>query len=263
MRSLKSRIADWLGIRPEARDRYAKQAGKLMGRNASNAVVIASLKRQLVAYERKLRYYERRDYSPEIDPIAHNTAAAMDEFFDSIENEEVYSSFGRALRTILDQHGESAAGKTVLDWGTGPGIVLNEILRGSEPKSVTGYDFSNAALSHARKLLPQGRFEIRDIYEQEPDRFEFVLCTEVLEHLEHPEVALRNLFQATGPGGTLILTVPDGRIDYSRLHINFWSPESWRLFLKKTLPDSTHIVSGTFQPISDRVGRNNFAIIKP
>ncbi len=43
----------------------------------------------------------------------------------------------------------------------------------------------------------------------EPDNaFDIVLCTEVLEHVPHPEAALRELVRLVKPGGELILTAP-------------------------------------------------------
>lgn len=73
--------------------------------------------------------------------------------------------------------------------------------------------------------------------------------TEVLEHLVHPEAALRKLAKV---GRTLLLTVPDGRRDTTeamqfnpewgsyRGHVNFWSPESWAVWLKRELPN--HVI---------------------
>ena len=37
--------------------------------------------------------------------------------------------------------------------------------------------------------------------------------------------------------GVLILTVPNGKIDTFMGHINFWSPESWAIFLKEHSSD--------------------------
>jgi 2-polyprenyl-3-methyl-5-hydroxy-6-metoxy-1,4-benzoquinol methylase len=41
-----------------------------------------------------------------------------------------------------------------------------------------------------------------------PRRFDLVICYNVLEHLEHPAVAVRNLAEAVRPGGVLVLAVP-------------------------------------------------------
>lgn len=48
-----------------------------------------------------------------------------------------------------------------------------------------------------------------DICEEHPDQqFDTVLCTQVLEHCENAEKALRNVFYCLKPTGKLILTIP-------------------------------------------------------
>jgi 2-polyprenyl-3-methyl-5-hydroxy-6-metoxy-1,4-benzoquinol methylase len=71
-----------------------------------------------------------------------------------------------------------------------------------------------------------------------PNRYDVIFCTEVLEHLEKPHVALANLVAALNPGGILVLTVPDGRQDTINEHLNFWSPEGWRAFLIRECPQA-------------------------
>ena len=41
-----------------------------------------------------------------------------------------------------------------------------------------------------------------------PGEFDAVLCSEVLEHVPHPELALRELARVTKKGGVLLLTAP-------------------------------------------------------
>ncbi len=59
---------------------------------------------------------------------------------------------------------------------------------------------------------------------------------DVLEHLLYPDRALRHLMDMVAPEGTLMLAVPNGRYDHFAGHINFWSPESWRVFLEVNSP---------------------------
>lgn len=84
---------------------------------------------------------------------------------------------------------------------------------------------------------------------------------EVLEHLEYPDRALQTLTGALRPGGTLLLTVPQGRIDRSRYHINFWSPESWKLFIEAQIGGIGEVETGTFAKLGSTVHRNNFAVL--
>ena len=88
-----------------------------------------------------------------------------------------------------------------------------------------------------------------------------MICTEVLEHLELPDVALKQMLHATRPGGVVFLTTPDGRVDYSGLHINFWSPESWQIFVSRNSGDCDADL-GTFKIRDNSPYANNFAIIR-
>ncbi|MAC73977.1 MAG: hypothetical protein CMJ22_00100 [Phycisphaerae bacterium] len=199
-----------------------------------------------------------------VETLAHNTPEGMNDFFSSDIEEKKYSGFGRVLRSLILDHEISFDGRRVIDFGVGPGLVLEEVLRGSRPSIVVGADFSTIALDHARKRLPGARIVQWDIYERFEDRFDVAICTEVLEHLEAPGRALANLLQTIDPGGTMILTVPNGRIDRSYYHINFWSPESWRIFLQAEIDRDDgdwSLTTGTLSPQDDGIPRINFAVI--
>lgn len=196
-----------------------------------------------------------------VDPVSHNTVAAMNEFFDRLGDETPYLHFGKSLRGLIDGHGINLDDTTVLDFGTGPGIVLKAMLTGFSPRRVVGHDFSETALDFARSYYPEAEFSLCDIYIGRDEAFDFVLCSEVLEHLEYPERALATLLRMTRPGGTLLLTVPDGRIDFSRFHINFWSPESWRLFLQRSVGEA-ELETGTFKVRADARQQHNFAFVR-
>ena len=57
--------------------------------------------------------------------------------------------------------------------------------------------------------------------------------------------------------GILIITVPNGRMDTSFRHINFWSPESWEIFIKEHANKKYVLDIGLFNNY-----KNNYAIIK-
>ena len=198
-----------------------------------------------------------------INTFCHNTQEGMDKFFSEEIEESTYLDFGRVLKNILSRHGVDFQSRRVIDFGIGPGIVLAELIGDAEPSKLVGADFSAIALDHARERFPAADILQWDIYEEFEDHFEVVICTEVLEHLEYPDRALTNLLQSGRNGGTLVLTVPNGRLDRSHYHVNFWSPESWKLFLERGIAmddGDWSLETGTFSPRDDDAPRINYAI---
>lgn len=193
-------------------------------------------------------------------PVQHNTPERMDQFFSDEAMLEQYLdesriAFYEELVDMLNERGINARNKKILDCGCGTGHLL-KIFSGDAGCNISGSDFSKEALKVAMKTIPSGNFFSHDIYNALRSRYDIIFCTEVLEHLLDPEIALRNLVNALNENSVLILTVPNGRMDFYEGHINFWSPESWKKFLSQNLPDlktETGLLSEN---------KNNFAIIK-
>lgn len=140
-------------------------------------------------------------------------------------------SIGKLMEKVL-----ALAGRDIYRSDRALEITAHLSVEGYQAAVLFGFDHSLAALEIARRLLLQAEFRMMDIYAPMPDeRFDIIFCIEVLEHLLYPDRALRNLTQLA-PGGMLILAVPNGRYDHFAGHINFWSPESWRVFLETTCP---------------------------
>lgn len=176
-----------------------------------------------------------------LSPFEENSIGLYDSFYsDHGSVEEYYDaqrlSFYSAVSDFLQSESVALDGTDVLDAGCGTGHMLSELLRWSTPRSVSGCDFSQAAIDFSRDRFPKFHFFRHDVYDALPTQFDVVICTEVLEHLEHPWDALTNLGAALRDGGVMVLTVPNGRLDNSNEHINFWSPESWKAFLTMQAP---------------------------
>jgi 2-polyprenyl-3-methyl-5-hydroxy-6-metoxy-1,4-benzoquinol methylase len=103
--------------------------------------------------------------------------------------------------------------------------------------------------------VPDAEFRYFDIYEGSSLQFDVIFCIEVLEHLLHPARALRNVVAMLADSGVGLITVPNGRIDTFEGHINFWSPESWEVFVKEICAGYT-VETGLIEN-----GQNNFAVI--
>ena len=200
----------------------------------------------------------RLETGPADYPTSNNSRDAVDAFFSDPNRVSEYLTNDRIA--FYDEVAElvrariAVAGRDVADVGCGTGHLLAKL---DEAESRAGYDFSPAALSIARTVCPGAHFEVHDIYDQPPGRFDIVCCCETLEHMFHPARALRSLWDMVRPDGVLLLTVPNGRRDTTLGHINFWSPESWNVFLRETLADA-QIENA---PFSD--GNSCFAFIGP
>ena len=144
---------------------------------------------------------------------------------------------------------ERLSPETVLDFGCGEGYFLERVLaRGAHMPSVLGIDLRAEALTEARERCPSFAFEEVDLlsWDREPQSFDLVIASEVLEHLEAPDRYLRKLVELSR--GHLLLTVPlepwfrllnllRGR-DLLRLgnhpeHVNLWGFRAFRRFVEQ------------------------------
>jgi len=107
----------------------------------------------------------------------------------------------------LSNHGE------ILDVGCGNGII--SINLGRYGYMVWGIDTSDVAISKARVLNTYSNvnFEAVSIEDflLEGKTFDAIICSEVLEHLHHPNVLIRKILKGLKPSGILIVTVPNGQ----------------------------------------------------
>ena len=194
----------------------------------------------------EIRRIPRPDAAPvsaALSAVAHNSRPMREHFYTDAGQVAAYLSeerrrFYRQVTELLERTIPSlrSAALRIADYGCGPGLLLRHLGAASPASTFHGYDFASSGLRLARENFPAASFAERDIYDTFPDRYDVILCTEVLEHLERPQRALTNLLSQLAPGGHLLLTVPDGRVDQYPGHIHFWSPESWQLFVDEQCP---------------------------
>jgi 2-polyprenyl-3-methyl-5-hydroxy-6-metoxy-1,4-benzoquinol methylase len=127
------------------------------------------------------------------------------------------------------------APRRLVDVGCGNGQLIRFLVdrMPASPELVVGIDRSRAGIRKARTLVPEGTFVVADLYRLQPDheRFDLVLCTEVLEHVHEPAPAVEVLRGLCAPGGRIAITVPDGAQDSWEGHVNFWTEDELQAFL--------------------------------
>lgn len=96
-----------------------------------------------------------------------------------------------------------------LEVGCGAGFFTGQLAqRGCD---ATGIDLSPVGVEAARKRFTNAKFQVHDLTEPIPfpdASFDFIWCSEVLEHLFSPLAVLEEMRRVLRPGGRVQLTVP-------------------------------------------------------
>lgn len=111
--------------------------------------------------------------------------------------------FGRLIRSWGNQMEFDC-----LDVGTSTGTNLR-LLGGMKVRSITGIEINSQAAEMARVKTGQ-HVVVGDSTNMpfEDKRFDLVLATDVLEHVENHELAVEEIFRVLKPGGRALVTVP-------------------------------------------------------
>lgn len=137
----------------------------------------------------------------------------------AIGRENVYAHRKR-LRFILEtiegaraEQGKAPADLTILDVGCGTGIMITLPLA-SLGYQITGIDIDEASIKAARSVNPYPNATFQQVDAKSllasGKRYDVVIASEVLEHLEDPAEFLHTLRALVTPEGEVILTTPNG-----------------------------------------------------
>ncbi len=111
-------------------------------------------------------------------------------------------------RIILDWMGELPL-ESLLDVGCGNGLFLAEARQRLAVKRLAGVDLSPQVIESNRALLPGVEFRVLDLdREILNERFDAVVCTELVEHCADPQAVVGRLAAMTGRW--LFISVPCG-----------------------------------------------------
>jgi SAM-dependent methyltransferase len=106
---------------------------------------------------------------------------------------------------------QTARNRVVLDAGCGSGYG-SRLLADGGAREVIGVDLARAVLEMATPGMPESvRLQTGDLrkLEFEDDRFELVVCFEVIEYVESPLAVLDELIRVLAPGGLLLISSPN------------------------------------------------------
>src|SRR5438309_2071503 len=101
----------------------------------------------------------------------------------------------------------------ILDVGCGNGVISRHL--GRLGFNVLGIDVSEKTIEIARSINPMPNVQFQKKSAEElvasGERYDAVICSEVLEHLNDPGALLDVLYSTLAENGKLIVTVPNGK----------------------------------------------------
>jgi SAM-dependent methyltransferase len=152
--------------------------------------------------QRVAAQYERHIYPPPIDDLASQAARAKTERADP-----------KYFSAHLWPEGPPRNKLRILSAGCGTSQAAH-LAYNNPDATVVGIDLSESSLAHQRLLIERHglkniRLEQRDILDvgRSTDRFDLIVCTGVLHHMENPDEGLRALAALLAPRGTLYAMV--------------------------------------------------------
>ncbi len=120
---------------------------------------------------------------------------------------------------------EPAIGERVLEVGSGIGNIISELLARKTVRSVVATDLSASSLATLRDRLGNDDRLTTQVWNAEDppptsllaEKFDTIICSNVLEHIENHEKAAGHMRQLLKPNGKLVILVPAGPAIYSGL----------------------------------------------
>jgi 2-polyprenyl-3-methyl-5-hydroxy-6-metoxy-1,4-benzoquinol methylase len=116
----------------------------------------------------------------------------------------------RSIFRVIDRAGVGdRKDLTYADFGCSNGFVTDLVARHIGPRKTVGFGHNREELDDGKARYPDIDFRFFELNEPaDAGRFDLVTCFETLEHVGDLDIAIRNLIDATAPGGTLVLSAP-------------------------------------------------------
>ncbi|MEO7036165.1 MAG: class I SAM-dependent methyltransferase [Polyangiaceae bacterium] len=135
----------------------------------------------------------------------------------------------------------TSAQTRLLELGCGQGEFSAELKERHPGLELVGVDLSHTGVGIAQSRVPSGAFFQQDLLQPIaiPEEYRawatHAVCSEVLEHLDDPLTALRNVRACLAPGARLVITVPAGPMSAFDQHIGHrrhFTPDRLRQLLQ-------------------------------
>jgi len=163
------------------------------------------------------------------------------EYWDKVFKKEIEENLSRVdLERFAMTEARIKDNSDVIDIGCGRGEFVEYLTKRKKLCRVLGIDFSKIAIDDAKKRILTAKFADIDIYKIADyksllERFDYVSCFEVIEHLDRPDLLITNASKILKQSGYLILTTPyENSILGGEEHVYSFDFQDMINFFKKT-----------------------------
>jgi len=163
------------------------------------------------------------------------------EYWDKVFKKEIEENLSRVdLERFAMTEARIKDNSDVIDIGCGRGEFVEYLTKRKKLCRVLGIDFSKIAIDDAKKRILTAKFADIDIYKIADyksllERFDYVSCFEVIEHLDRPDLLISNASKILKQSGYLILTTPyENSILGGEEHVYSFDFQDMINFFKKT-----------------------------
>ncbi|MDR2433328.1 MAG: class I SAM-dependent methyltransferase [Treponema sp.] len=115
-------------------------------------------------------------------------------------------------------------GDTVLDVGTGTGVLLPLLLRKTGGEYITAIDVAEKMIEKAKQKFPDTgtRFAAADVMEYpfDNDSFDHIICYSVFPHIQEKSAAIARFAAALKPGGLLSVLHSAAKEKINGVHVH-------------------------------------------
>lgn len=146
--------------------------------------------------------------------------------------------------------------KNILEVGCSAGHLSSLVAKLYPKAQVYGIDIYQPAIIEARKRFPKLKFSVADAHKLpfKDKFFDFVVCSETIEHVVEPKIVLHEISRVLKPGGLAIVEMDSG----SWLFRLVW--ELWTRYGRGKVWKGAHLHPFTAQELETLISGNGFLI---
>jgi SAM-dependent methyltransferase len=182
---------------------------------------------------------------------------------------------GKYILNYINRHVKLGRLESVLDFGCGPGHLIEHLLKIVGRGKVFGIDYSKEAVEQVNHNFSKHKSFAKAVWaDSMPSSFadnsmDMVISIEVIEHLDDKQLegVFKEIYRILKPGGFVIITTPNeedlqankticpecGSIFHRWQHVRTWSAESLEAYLSSA-GFKTRLVNATFfQSTTDHI----------